>query len=621
MNVYLAQFNTELGFQKDLKKILFFPYSAGCIWSYANQFDEVKQNFQLKEFLIEKIDPNVILESLDNPAVFGFSHYIWNSNYNLQLARMVKQRYPGCVIVFGGPHVPDGNKEWLSKHNFIDYAVYKEGEIVFYNLLRRILGQEHDTSGMGFIENGELNTQHSPKRIQDLSELPSPYTEGYFDSILEKYKDTNVILNPIIETNRGCPFKCTFCDWGGTTAGKVKKFDICRVHEEILWSAKNKLEFVSGADANFGAFKERDMQIVDFVIATKEQYGYPKYFDSSWHKNSSEHLVMMANKLMKSGMMRSYSAALQSTTSSVLDAVKRKNTGDSVLLKIKDMCEANGFKLETDLMIPLPEETYESFQSVLEQCMDNNITFIVRYTTMLPNSEMSDEEYRKEYGLETIHTAFDETHPWIKEEQEILVATKSMNKKQYNDILLLSYVIQVFHLCGFTDFIARYYKKAMGIHYTDFYEKFLRYFLKNRNTELYKHLSPLANHVDDNKTDQIYGIWFAGPMINELGDHKRDLFFAEVKEFCKQSLPESINLDDLINIQYHWQDHKQTVTETEITCRSNLFDYVLKDKPLEEHSHVYLIKSEAKRNDFSSLGQYLSSTKKTGNYNTTITSK
>jgi radical SAM superfamily enzyme YgiQ (UPF0313 family) len=620
MNVYFAQFNIDHGFDNP-KKILFFPYSAGCIWAYANQFSEIKDNFNLKEFFIEKVDPREIVESLEHPAVFGFSAYIWNCNYSLRVAKLVKEKFPECKIVFGGPHVPSQNEKWLNEHDFIDYAVYKEGEIVFYNLLRRILGMSHSTSGLGFIENNSLNEQSIPQRIQDLAELPSPYTSGYFDKILKKYKGSGVVLNPIIETNRGCPFKCTFCDWGGVTESKVKKFDMCRVHEELLWMAHNKLEFATGADANFGAFKERDMEIVDFMIETKRKYGYPKYFHTSWHKNQSEHLVTMASKLMKSDMMRSYTASLQSTTGSVLEAIKRKNTGDNVLMKIKSLCEASGFKLDTDLMIPLPGETHQSFEKVLEQCLDNNLTFQCCYTTILPNSEMNNTKYREEHGLETIRSEFAEPHPWTKEEEEILVATNTMTRQEFNNIALLAYVISAFHLCGFMDLIAKYYKKTDGIDYTHFYQKFLNYFLNNEQTLVYRYLSPIANHVDDKRTNETYGgIWLA-PMFNELGEKKREMFFAEVKEFCTQALPENIHLDDLVKLQYNWQDHTQTPIETEIKCKSNLYDYIINDSPLSRTSHVYVAKSIGKKKNFISLGHYLNFAKKLGNWNTTITVK
>ena len=36
----------------------------------------------------------------------------------------------------------------------------------------------------------------------------------------------NTYFAAIYETDRGCPFKCTFCDWGSATASKVNKFDL-----------------------------------------------------------------------------------------------------------------------------------------------------------------------------------------------------------------------------------------------------------------------------------------------------------------------------------------------------------------------------------------------------------
>jgi radical SAM superfamily enzyme YgiQ (UPF0313 family) len=617
MNVYLAQFSIDYGFSTS-KNILYFPYSAGCIWAYANQFEEVKKNYTLKEFFVEKEDPEKLVNSLDDPKIFGFSSYVWNSNYSLKVAELVKRKYPNCVTIFGGPHVPTGDESWLKKYPFVDYVCYKEGEIVFYNLLLRIAGLEHSTKGMGFIEKGKLNKQQSPERIMDLAQLPSPYTNGYFDNLISKYAGTNMVLNTVIETNRGCPFKCTFCDWGGMTESKVKKFEMCRVHEEILWVAKNKLEFVISADANFGAFKERDMEITDFLIETKTKFGYPKYFDTSWHKNQGIHLVEMAKKLMDAGMMKRYSASLQSTTKSVLQAIKRKNIGENVLLQIKELCEKNGFGLFTDLMMPLPEETYESFEACLEQCLENNIAFNAVYTTIMPNAEMNTSEYRKKYGLQTAINKFVEPHSWAQEEEEVVVGTNSMSKKEFNNIALVAYLISGFHLAGFTDLIAKYYKKTEGITFTSFYKYFLDYFTKEKHTLVHQHIGPLANHVDDKKTNRIYGGVRFVPMFNDLGQKNRERFFGEVKEFCRHSLPDNINLDDLIQLQYNWQDHTQNAFEIDIKCKSNLFDYVNGPSPFVNSNHVYSIKAKGKKKNFISLGHFLAFAKPTRSWNTSI---
>jgi radical SAM superfamily enzyme YgiQ (UPF0313 family) len=620
MNVYLAQFNIEYG-NENVKNAMYLPYSAGCVWAYANQFDEIKNTYKLKEFLIAKTDPRQLVDSLDEPAVFGFSAYIWNCNYSLEIARLVKDKFPKCVIVFGGPQVPASKQEWLVDHDYVDYAIYKEGEIVFYNLLRRIAGMDHSTRGMGFLENGSLNKQEQPERISDLSKVPSPYVAGYFDALLEKYKGTNIILNAILETNRGCPFKCTFCDWGGVTESKVKKFEMCRIHEEILWMAKNQIEWVALADANFGAFKDRDMEIAQFLIKTKAEFGFPKMTHISWHKNQKDHLVDIAKMLMDAGMNKEFTASLQSTSPIVLEAIKRKNISPEIVSRMKTLSEDKGFKLHTELMAPLPGETYDSMKDGLEYCTDNNITFSLLPLQILPNSEMNNDIYRRTHGLVTQLNYMNESHPWVKEIEEVVISTNSMSKQEFNDIMLIGFLIQSFHTTGFTDLIAKYYKKTEHIEFTDFYRKFLVHFASDINTCVHRHIRPIANHVEDKTTNMTYaGIWNV-PMYNDLGKTNREIFFGQVKEFCRKHLPENPNLDDLVSLQYNWQNHSDNAVETEIKCRSNLFDYIKNDTKFDLYDYTYQMSSTGINRRFISLGHFLNFTKATGAWQNTINLK
>ena len=620
MNVYFAQFNIEYG-HKNLKNSMYLPYSAGCVWAYANQFEEISNRYRLKEFMIEKIDPQQLVDSLNDPAVFGFSAYIWNCNYSLEIARLVKAKFPRCVIVFGGPQVPDSKQDWLSKHNFIDYAIYKEGEVVFYNLLKRILGMEHSTRGMGFLQDGQLNAQAQPERISDLSQVPSPYVSGYFDDLLKKYKNKNVVLNAVLETNRGCPFRCTFCDWGGVTESKVKKFEMCRIHQEIEWMGQNQIEWVALADANFGAFKDRDIEIADFLIRTKQAFGFPKMLHINWHKNQQDHLVDIAKMLMDAGMNKEFTASLQSTSPIVLEAIKRTNISPQIVTRMKTLSEKNGFKLHTELMTPLPGETYHSMKDGLEYCTANNITFSLLPLQILPNSEMNLTSYRAQHGLITQQNYLNESHPWVREVEEVVVATNSMSKQEFNDIMLIGFLIQSFHTTGFTDLIARYYKKTEQIEFTDFYRRFLGFFAHEQNTCVYQYLEPIRNHVEEKTTNQTYaGIWNI-PMYNDLGKTRREIFFGQVKAFCYQHLPDNPNLNDLVALQYNWQNHSDNAVELEIPCRSNLFDYIKNDSPFDCYDYTYQMRSTGLNQRFMSLGHFLNFTKATGAWQNTITLK
>ena len=86
-------------------------------------------------------------------------------------------------------------------------------------------------------------TRGETDRITDVDSIPSPYLTGLFDSFA-----AGPGRAAMIETNRGCPYGCTFCDWGSATLSRVRKFDLQRVFDELEWAAKNRLETVAIAD-------------------------------------------------------------------------------------------------------------------------------------------------------------------------------------------------------------------------------------------------------------------------------------------------------------------------------------------------------------------------------------
>ena len=127
----------------------------------------------------------------------------------------------------GGPNYPDTEKEqvsWLKEHPLIDFYVYRDGELPFSNLVGNLL-QENDLDN---IKKKKLLSCHSivdgkpffgelAERPKDLSVIPSPYTNGFMD----KFFDQKFV--PMIQTNRGCPFSCTFCTEGNRYYSKVSK--------------------------------------------------------------------------------------------------------------------------------------------------------------------------------------------------------------------------------------------------------------------------------------------------------------------------------------------------------------------------------------------------------------
>ncbi len=155
----------------------------------------------------------------------------------------------------------------------MDICVKQEGEIAFKRILEEHLKETPNyTSIPGLLinDNGKTILTGSSPRIDDLDVIPSPYLSGIFDKLMSKYPE--VRWNATLETNRGCPYACTFCDWGSLTYNKVKVFNLERVFDELEWIAQKGIDFVSFTDANFGIFADIGNNIVSFNALYHQLY-------------------------------------------------------------------------------------------------------------------------------------------------------------------------------------------------------------------------------------------------------------------------------------------------------------------------------------------------------------
>ena len=199
--------------------------------------------------------------------------------YNKALAKEVKKLHPSATIVFGGHNVQRDFRTF-DECPEADYIIYREGEEAFRKLVLCLLNGESPEN----VENIAYRTANRYFKTKEkdfcLSEYPSPYLNGFFDGI----SDGKTNFSAILETNRGCPFKCAFCDWG-TLGSRVRAFPMERVRAEIDWIASHGIEYVYCADGNFGIF-DRDEEIAEYIISSKIKTGYPKNFRVCFTKNS-----------------------------------------------------------------------------------------------------------------------------------------------------------------------------------------------------------------------------------------------------------------------------------------------------------------------------------------------
>ena len=469
--LYLSQINNSFGGQA------FLPYSVGMLWSYAASQPDIAHSYELGGLLFLREPLDTAADRMVDPDVLALSCYLWNWNYNLSLAKLVKQRYPSCVIVLGGPEVPSSGFD--CEIMIADYLVHDEGEITFAELLRviRDSGDPADVLGISYLRDGVAHKTESRARLADLSVLPSPYVSGVFANLIAD--NPQIAWHASQETHRGCPYSCTFCDWGSAVYTKIRQFDTARLVSELSWFGTNRIDLLYNCDANYGIYA-RDLDITAEMVKTKQQWGYPQKFRASYAKRSDQKVFDIAKLLNDAGMSKGVTLSMQSMDPHTLEIIKRKNIAIEDFRPLVDRYRQQNIPTYTELIIGLPGETLHSYKQGIETLLqggqhDN----LVIYTCMvLRNSEMADPRHMAEQGIRKQRVPLMDNHSStrpdeIPEYNDIVIATSSMPHDDWRAAYRISWIVQALHCLGLTQYLAMDYWRVNGS-YTEFYERLLR---------------------------------------------------------------------------------------------------------------------------------------------------
>ena len=380
-----------------------FPLNIAFIAAYTQKL--FPDTFDIRLFK----EPEKFLEAITNekPDIVGFSNYIWNKNLALKFAKHLKELHPNCITIMGGPNYNFAELDWVEKfmrdNLQIDFHVEGEGEIKFANIVDACLKNEFIPSkvklskpaGACFIEPGtDRCVIDTIPRLGDLNEVPSPYQTGLLDEFL-----ADPIYCPIIETNRGCPYVCTFCQWGDLGKSDMIIFSQERVVKELEYIVKNnvsKTSYLYIADANFGLFP-RDIELAKLIRNFKDTQGFPKNVYLYFAKNSTESVVAIAEILKD---MTNFNLSRQTQNPKVLKIIKRGNISIETFNRLAALGKSLGVSTFVELIYTLPGESKESFYKGVREILKQNVDGLHFFPSMLTDgAEMSTNASRKQYGI------------------------------------------------------------------------------------------------------------------------------------------------------------------------------------------------------------------------------
>ena len=496
-NIYFVQ----VGFEFDGS--VYLPYAAGTMIANCKQNPDIEKAYAFPNIIFkrEKLDDALI--KLKEPYMVAFSCSVWNCEYNKALAKKVKAAYPDCITVFGGHSVSRDAK--LLEEEYIDILMFGEGERTFASLLINLAENSIDrTFDIAYkADDGIKSTDVQP--VGSLDELPSPYLTGVFDKIVSDNREMEFL--GVLETNRGCPYSCAYCDW--CAGKKMRFFPMEKVLSEIRWLSENKIAYCFCADSNFGMF-ERDVEIAHALIKAKKENGYPEVFRPCYEKNSADRVFEICSALNSVGMDKGATMAYQTLCDDALTNIGRKNLTMEHFSSLMKKYNEAGIPTYSELILGLPGETRESFCKGICRLLENgqHNSLSVYHCEALPNSELTEPEYIKKHGIEVIKVAFNHIHSApdkneeVKEYSYLVRSTNTLSREDWVYANLFSVCVQCFHSLGILRFLAMYLHNEGKTDYFSFYSGLLDFILKGNGT-----LSKLWNGFRQKYETSLAGDW------------------------------------------------------------------------------------------------------------------
>jgi hypothetical protein len=420
-----------------------FPLGASYVLACAQH--KLGNKFQFKLFRFPEQLTQAIIQN--PPEVIAFSNYSWNFELSYRIAHWAKKMNPGVVIVFGGPNFPVSPKEqyqFLEPRPDLDIYIRNEGEIGFTDLIKALGEFDFDIHHFKEAAPPPINSCYLSgnnlvhgklERITDLQDIPSPYLSGALDAFFE------LPLIPMIETTRGCPFKCTFCADGLASKNSIARFSPERVEAELSYIGERvrQVDDLIITDLNFGMYKQ-DIATVEAIAELQNKKFWPIIVTAAMGKNMPDRVIEAAAILKGSWKIGS---SVQSWDAEVLENIDRSNISLDAYNQFIDFANNQGPNAEpyTELILGLPGDSLQKHFESLRRGIESGAKNIrIHQAILLHGTSMASQATREKFeihsrvrvvpGCAGIYKFATDDVP-VAEFEEIIVQTKDLPFADY----------------------------------------------------------------------------------------------------------------------------------------------------------------------------------------------
>ena len=352
------------------------PLAAGYLHLYARRRG-LESHFDIQIFppvLANRLGDRGLVEAIleRDPWLVGFTCYLWNVERTLWLAAELRARQPGLRVLVGGPEITPDNT-WVLESPAVDFAVFGEGEQTFAEMLQALREADIPPAGIPGLYvapsggRGPTRRRGTPapalvlpparRPLQRLDDVGSPYLARILDAAAEPLY--------LLETVRGCVFKCKFCYYPKSyddlhwlsTEQLVASLQHARVHgvEEVILldpTLNQRRDFASflrtladcNPDHEFTYFGELRAEGIDAEIAT----------------------------LLGAANFTEVEIGLQTVDPHAQTLMDRKNNLRAYERGVRALLDA-GLEVTVDLIVGLPGDTLESVRQSIATVRESGL--------------------------------------------------------------------------------------------------------------------------------------------------------------------------------------------------------------------------------------------------------
>lgn len=338
------------------------------------------------------------------PDVIGISCYIWNDKLTMHVIKEVKKLLPDVKIIAGGPALYyEHQKNWFKHHPFIDlvckYAGY--GEVFITDYLDGKSPKE-----IPFAIYPDLGREVWNESTAEFNRREFNYPFPYKDNIdyLKRFAVKYPHIKVIVDTARGCPYGCTFCEWGGGTSTKVvfKELEECLSELEIAFDIL-KPAYVDVINANFGMITD-DVIVAEKICELHKKYGSVVSVNMYGPtKTNKKNLYKIYEAFASTGIMKDVKLSIQSTDETILKNIKRIDMSYDKQIDLYDnLCKDYDVYLRFETILGLPGETLDTYYKTLGDISHSTFLYpMIHEWQMLSSAPAAHPAYVDEFKIKT----------------------------------------------------------------------------------------------------------------------------------------------------------------------------------------------------------------------------